>query len=460
MRLKSRGTILAALIAAVVTLVVALAPALHFAYRKPALHVALEVAASLIALLAAYLVFGRLRRSGALTDLVLTCALALLATSNLVFAAVPATLTEGTTPGATGTWAATASTLLGALLLAAAALLPDASLRRPRRAAGIALVTTAGVLALLGIGLLAARGALPAGVQPGSAATSSRPDLDAHPAVLAVQIAAMLAFAAAAIGFARRAAHDELLGWLALGATLAAFARLNYFLYPSLYSQWVYVGDGFRLLFYVALLAGLTREIGRYWRGLSEAAVLDERRRLARDLHDGLAQELAVIARRTRRSVLSSDDAAQIGAAAERALDESRRAIAALTRPLDEPLDVALAQAAEEVASRTGARISLDLVPGVELSPEGREAVIRIACEAVSNAARHAHASSILVELADEQGLRLRVVDDGVGFDPDVAVRENLGFGLTSMRERAQLLGAELDICSHAGAGTEVSVRL
>jgi signal transduction histidine kinase len=249
------------------------------------------------------------------------------------------------------------------------------------------------------------------------------------------------------------------MGWFALGAVLYAFAGLNYFLFPSLVSQWVYLGDFLRLAFFVVLLLGAAGEIQRYQRGLADAAALEERRRLARELHDGLAQELAFIATQSRWLSRQVDAPGQMEAlvvAAERALDESRSAISALTRPLDEPLDAAVAQAAEDVAGRVGVRLRLELDEGIEVPPSTREALVRIVREGVTNTARHGNASYVTVQLSGGRGVRLSVGDDGIGFDP--AERAGAGFGLTSMRERARALGGELSISSAPGAGTTIEV--
>jgi signal transduction histidine kinase len=281
----------------------------------------------------------------------------------------------------------------------------------------------------------------------------------------AVQLLAMLLKGVAAVGFTRRAARsgDPLTCWLGIALAFGAVSALNYFLFPSLYTDWVYTGDVFRLLFYLALLIGAALEIERYWRGLAGAAVLEERRRLARDLHDGLAQELAYIQRQAKRIARTGDRHAveQLAGASERALEESRRAIDALTRPLDEPLEVALAREVEQVAERNGVEVVSDLTAGLVMSAAEREALIRIACEAVANAARHSRARRIRVELRAGDPMRLVVSDDGVGFDiGSVAGYRERAFGLTSMRERAQALGAELSIATAPGAGTKVEVVL
>lgn len=444
------------------TLAVATLPGLHFAYRRPPVHIALETAAALIALLAAFLVFGRVQRGARLDELVLACALGVLALSNLLFAAVPA-LVEGIPPNRS-VWAAITGRTLGAILLACSPFLPRRRLLDPRQATRVALAVALGALLVTAVLVSTLSERLPRGVAVSLAPNSSpQPNLTAHPALLGIQLAAAGLYALAAIGFLRRAERtgDELAGWIAVASVLAAFSRVNYFLYPSLYSQWVYTGDAFRLAFYVVLLVGVGREIASYWRAMVAVAVLQERRRIARELHDGLAQEIAYISRNLAslgRGDGDTDLVERLRRAADRAHQESRRAVAALAWPANEPLQVTLAQATEEVAERYGVEIEFDLCPDLRLSPARAEGLVRIACEAVANAARHSGAQRVAVVLRREAGsVRLDVVDRGRGFDP---TEPTTGFGLISMRERARAIGAQVRVESRSGRGTHVEVAV
>jgi signal transduction histidine kinase len=457
-----RLTIAVAALSALLTLLWSVTPAVRYAYRGASLHVALETAASLIALVAAYLVFWRLRRHGRASDLALFGALVVLASTNLLWSAVPAALGHATET--LPTWAQAGGRLLGAIVLVAAAFAPDATVRRPGRAAGAAILSAAALLSLLAAAAALLRSSLPQAIDPGlSPEASDRPRIVGHAGILALQAVATLLYAAAAVGFARmaRRRRDELMGWLAVACTLGAFARLNYFLFPSLYSDWVYTGDFFRLASFAVLLIGAFREIQSDQKELVEAAELRERRRVARALHDGLAHELAVVVTQSRRLAGGPHDEValrHLAAAAERALDESRDAIAALGRPVDEPLGAAVAQAALDVAARLDVEIRLDVADSGEADPETREGLVRIVREGITNAARHGAASAVDVELRRGDALRLRIADDGAGFDPDA--RRGRGFGLTSMRERAEAAGGVLNIESRPGEGTQIEVVL
>jgi signal transduction histidine kinase len=217
---------------------------------------------------------------------------------------------------------------------------------------------------------------LPSGVSVAPAETSDRPRLEGTPAVLAAQVAGFGLLAAAAIGLTARAERtgEVLLHWLAIGAVLSAAARANYFLYPSLFTDFVYIGDAFRLLFYVVVLLAALSEIRSYWRSLAEAATLTERHRIARDLHDGLAQELAGIRRNLHWLEQDNRFVDRARASTERAIAESRRVLAALADAHVGSLHVALAEAGREIGEREGSQviISVDTRSGSRPSNERR----------------------------------------------------------------------------------------
>ena len=100
--------------------------------------------------------------------------------------------------------------------------------------------------------------------------------------------------------------------------------------------------------------------------------------------------------------------------------------------------------------------MQFDLQPNVKVAPDVREDLARIVREAVSNAARHGEARRISVALTNADGIRVRVADDGKGFDPEAPRRR--GFGMTSMRERAEGRGGTVDVQSEPGKGTVVEV--
>jgi signal transduction histidine kinase len=439
------------------TTAIALVAKLNFAVHAPALHVALETATALIAFAAAFLLLGRYWRTGFLDELILSAGLTLLALSNFAFAALPAVFDLQSNRASV--WGRLFTATLAALLICVAALLLRRRLAVGRRWP-LAIYTGTIALALAGTIPMAVRpDFLPRGI------TASIPAAGDHASVVGTaQLALAVLYLLAALGFTRRhrLTGDELSGWLAIGCILFAASRVNYFFHPSVHPNWVYTGDVFRLGLSLALLIGAAREIASYWTSVVAAASLEERRRLARDVHDGLAQEIAFIARNAR---LLQEQGAEpqlverILRSIARAQEESRRVVGALApTKVDEPLEKALAQAAQEAARRYGAAVDMELASGIALSPQEREAVVRIASEAVSNAAQHSGAEVLRLYLERlEAGLRLEVVDDGAGFDEEEPRR---GFGLITMKERAEALGGTLSVDSRRGAGTRVELEL
>jgi signal transduction histidine kinase len=215
--------------------------------------------------------------------------------------------------------------------------------------------------------------------------------------------------------------------------------------------------------FYVFMLVGAAREITSFWQAKAQTAVLEDRRRIARDLHDGVIQELSYIYAQSRRLTADPGDALavqRIGGAAGRAIDESRRALAALTRADDADLPVVLRQALDELAARYDVKVVMAADADADAEGDGPivEALLRVQGEAVRNAVRHGKATRVDVHLTAAP-LSLTVRDDGRGFPahlPDGG--RSGGFGLTSMRERASSVGATLTIDSEPGKGTTVRV--
>lgn len=197
-----------------------------------------------------------------------------------------------------------------------------------------------------------------------------------------------------------------------------------------------------------------------------EAGVLDERQRLAREIHDTLAQGLTGIVAQLQaaRRCLDGERERHLDAAASLAresLSEARRSVQAL-RP--EPLDSArLPEALGDVARRwsevTGVRSEVTTTGTVrQLHPEIEVALLRTGQESLANVAKHAGASRVGVTLSYmEDVVTLDVRDDGVGFDPNVV---DGGFGLTVMRQRVTRVAGRLEIESAPGEGTAVSATV
>jgi signal transduction histidine kinase len=444
------------------TLAVLVLPFVRFAYRAPALHIVLETTNALIALLVGYLVYGRFQQSHRLQELLLVLGLCTVAVANLVLTALPTAVTIGSDEEFSR-WAALAIRFLGTLLLTAAAVTTARIHVEARQALPVVLLLAGLVLAAGAAGLVWG-GHLPPTVNPGAdLGDASRPRLVAHPLVLATQAVGAVLYGVAAVAFSRRSDRrgDEFFRWVGAACVLASASRVHYLLFPSLYSDYVYTGDVLRLGFYLLLLVGAAREIRSYWELRTSAAVLEARRRMARDLHDGLAQELSFLWSQSR--ALAADPPTEraverIGGAASRALDEARRAIAALTRPLDEPIARVLQQVADDLGNRYDVKVVSTVDPDVEVSAAEGEGLVRIASEAVRNAVRHGGARQIDIVLRGEP-LSLSIVDDGQGFVPGQgAAGLTGGFGMTSMRERAKALGADFSVSSRPGHGTTVEV--
>lgn len=420
----------------------------------------LETVAACGATLLAALTYGRWRQSCLAPDLITCAAFSLLAVGNVLFALLPMITTAHDVPE-TVRAAAFVCGAVAALLFMVASLAPE-RLTTPRRDQTDASFLALAVLAVAGAAAVAASYSGGAFAQLTGAPSTEAAGSHGGTVVASIQAVAAAAFAIGSIRFARRARrnHDAFYGWLAVTAALWALARSNFaFTTPQAIATQITVGDWLRLGAYIVAVIAAAAEFTTYWRRLADTAVLEERRRIARDLHDGLAQELAFIATQSRTLGGKSERMNVVARAAERALDESRRAIAALTRPVDEPLEVALAQQAEEIGGRMGIRVLLELEPVGHVSSDTKEALLRIAREAMTNAGRHGRPSKIVVGLASNDGIMLRVADDGRGFRPDdPRVYAGGRYGVEGMRERAEALSGRFNVQSRPFGGTRIEV--
>ncbi|MET4637109.1 sensor histidine kinase [Mycetocola sp. 2940] len=442
-------------------IVVTTLPLVNFSFgagvRSFALDVILDAVNACIALLAAYLVHGRFLRQGRLQDLLLTHGLVLLALAGLGVTILTDTV-GGAPVQAAGIWLPVAVLSVAAVLIAAAALVDAPPIRRAetRKWSGISVVTEVCLLSVLLTVISSYEDELSSFFSAGETSTVA-----GHPLVVAGHWWVGLWFFVASIAFAHRSSWslDPLLRWTAPAFALAGFARVNYALFPEVHTEWLYAGDVFRTACYLLLLVGATREIRQYWNAQAGVAVLEDRRRLARELHDGVIQELAFIKSQSLTLTEPSATPVRIVSACNRALDEARAALQALGQTGDEPLGLMLHRTAQELAERHGVDLEVDLDDSVEAVAEQQHAVLRITREAVSNAVRHGKAQRVRIMLTKTGHSRcLTVTDDGTGFDLASTLASASGYGLTSMRERAELLPGTFTIYSQSGQGSVVTV--
>ena len=444
------------------TAAVAWSSGISFAYDAPTARASLETAVTLVGALVAFLVFGRFRWNRDSEDLVIALALALLALDYPLFVALPKIFAHQSEDA--GDWlyliihAGSASLLCWAALASGHEFSPvNPTQRRDDATSGLWAVGMWAVCTAFVFGLLAVFGFDPDAHH--ASAVASR--LFGQPGVSAVRLLAFVLFLGAAMGFSRRSrmTSDRLIGWLGIGCALLAVGDLAYGLFPPVVHSELHFGDVFRLAAVLVFAVGAVAEIRAYWLEIHQLARSEARRAVAADLHDGVAQELAFLSACMRECPAGGADAvwlAQMRAAADRALAESRRAISALAA--DEPVTAGrdIESSVRDIASAAGVRLEFDLPPA-SLTWLDRETLIRIVREAVVNAIRHGHASIIRVAYHDAPYRALQISDDGVGFDP-AAVDATHQFGLTSMRDRARALGGEFTVTSTPGRGACVEV--
>ena len=219
------------------------------------------------------------------------------------------------------------------------------------------------------------------------------------------------------------------------------------------------------LLATVASQVGVAIERARLAGESVHAARVEERTRLAREIHDTLAQRLTAIGLHLEAAIDGTPARAPAMADLRRALDlsrvgmeEARASMGELRSEAARPLTEALDGLARAFTAEHGVRVHVRTTGRAALSPLEEQELFHIAAEALANVRQHARATDVEVTLsATASAVRLEISDNGKGFNPKA---RRTGFGLVGMRERAQTLGGRLTIASTLGRGTRIVVTL
>jgi signal transduction histidine kinase len=426
-------------------------PTLRSTYELPQVRLVLDTAVALAAVLVAVLAGVRFSVDGRRLDLLLCAGFSAAAATTLFFGITP--LLGGQPLHRGEAWAGVGGRLLAGSLIAAAPFARGARVTARRTAFFEALFA-------VGVGLVViwtlARSL-------GTVLPPLAPDRgDQQPFMLTAGLAAQaLVSLLAGIGFGLRyrSRGQDLDRWLALGATLALFAELHYVFTPLVSSRFVSQGDFLRLLSYAVLLVGVWRairfaEFGR--------AVAEERARVAREIHDGLAQYLFAVS--THATMLENGAPPEttipdLKQAATAAQQEAKFAILALSSASGTaPFDAALRRYVDFLTSDGELEVDVEIDSDVHLAPDEQIEVFRIVQEGLANARKHAGArrADVRIGMRGEERV-VTVVDDGLGFDDESVTP---GQGLKNMKARTASIGGGFRLDSKPGRGTALEVVL
>ncbi len=482
------ATLVLALVA--VTLLVSIGRPLAPAVVNDRLDLAILTAATLVAGAVAALDWARARVTHEAAAVLRSSAFTVLALHNLVILLVTIVgrdTTAGLSLGDPGQWPIMVTIvsrgLAAALLVAAGAAVLSHRLRPPTPYLTVP-VPAALILAFM-IGATMFQAGLPELVPTevlDALATdpTASPGIGAAPLLLVIQSLIGLLFGAAAVlayaAYRRSGRPADVL--LAGGLLLAAFSQVHGAIHPGTYTGLVTTADLLRLGFYGLLLLGViadsaqdmadlriaTAEVRKLAADRYAAAGLEERARLAREIHDGLAQDLwyaKLKQTRLAQIVGFSGEAKQlnddVADGIDAALSEARNAVAALREGAEPgPLVQMIERHVADFADRFAIRAEFTAEGrSPELGPRAKAEILRIVQEALMNVRKHADATTVRVSIHSDGDVRLAVADNGRGFEPKEAPT---GFGLDSMRQRAAVIGATLAVASEPQNGTRIEL--
>lgn len=213
-------------------------------------------------------------------------------------------------------------------------------------------------------------------------------------------------------------------------------------------------------------IAGAAVQTARLQSRLRRLAVVEDRERIARDLHDSVIQDIFAVGLGLQGLAgrVEEPEALEMLEVAIDRLDDAvsslRGYIFELRRParMDQGLDHQLQELVSRMGSAYPTRVTLSLDIAAHHDQGRGDEIVKIVAEGLSNALRHSGARMVDVAVtADPNGYRVRIADDGTGFDPE---RTSRGMGLINMRDRAERLGGSFSIESATGKGTTVEVTL
>ena len=419
-------------------------PSLRHAWDSPPLALVLDTAIMLAGGIVAVLAGIRFSVEGRRFDLLLSAGFFVAAASALVFEILP--VLDDPIPSRVESWAAIFGALVAMGLIAGDVVEEDlaellAAVHRQRRECAMLMLGTLGV------------------TLPALTTGPTHPD---PPALLtiALSLQAVLSLVAL-VGFGLRYRNrgDDLSRWLGSAATLSLFSALYRVFAPLTPPTSVSVGDFLRVIAFGGLLVGV-------WRAISAAefgrAVAEERARVARDIHDGLAQYLFALA--THASMLESgkvtDEAiTRIKELTVSAQQEARFAVLALSSAGGTaPFDAALRRYVEFLTADGLLEVDVEIDQRVDLAPDEQIEVFRIVQEGLANVRKHAKANTAVVRIWYRDGRRMvTVADDGTGFEE---ATDGAGQGLRNIRQRAASIAGAASVNSHPGRGTTVEIAL
>jgi NarL family two-component system sensor histidine kinase YdfH len=218
-------------------------------------------------------------------------------------------------------------------------------------------------------------------------------------------------------------------------------------------------------------LDAANRQLTDYAAEVEDLTLINERQRMARELHDTLSQGLAglILQLEAVDSHLSRGRADKAQSIVQQAMDRARTTLAEARRVIDDlrasdrdPIDLATAIQAEvdRFSAATGLPCEVDVTLPLEVPTAISDNVLRMISEALTNVARHASASHVQLQLRSiDQLIELTVRDNGCGFDP-AAIDQMGHYGLIGLQERARALGGTLSIDSQSGRGTTLRIIL